>query len=76
MSISLRKYQIFLLLIAFCFACAAGAIAQVPQNIPNENVPTDWTSWSAKFWYIIMPIAIIILYVAGRRRWKKPSDRP
>ncbi len=73
---SRHKFRLVIsIVIIFCALIAMPALAQVPQGIPNDNVPTDWSTWSARVWYIILPIAIIILYVAGRRRWKKPEDK-
>jgi len=48
--------------------------AQVPQGIPNENTPTDWSSWSSRIMYIILQV-LLILFVVFRKKLVGKKER-
>ncbi len=60
----------------FSFILAIAASAQAPTHLPDRgSEPVSFfESWENIVFYIIIPLAIIVLYVIWRRQKKREED--
>jgi len=78
-TISSFQKQIFLLLSFFYTLFSPVVIGQVPQGIPKGNGPIDFSSTANIIIYIVLPIAVVAVFVfwkmsASKRRKKEDGD--
>jgi hypothetical protein len=45
--------------------------AQIPQDIPHQSEPVDFTSLPNVLIYIVLPVLMVILYYYWRKKWRK-----
>lgn len=59
----------------FSFLMVFGGMAygQLPTDVPSpEGKPVDFfASWGSVIFYIVLPVAIVVLYIIWRRRNKR-----
>lgn len=67
--VSRVKWSVAMLALFF-----SASSAQVPQNIPTENTPTDWSSWPNILLFVVLPVAIVLYYLFFRRKPRGPEE--
>lgn len=53
------------------FACVFKVNAQLPQDLPYDSKPVDFSDPVNIVLYIAIPLLIIVLYIFWRRRFRK-----
>ena len=77
-SISSFQKQIFLLLSFFYTLFSPVVIGQVPQGIPKDNGPIDFSSTANIVIYIVLPVIVLVVFVFWRisiRKKRKEEDK-
>ncbi|MCS6974617.1 MAG: hypothetical protein N2044_04935 [Cyclobacteriaceae bacterium] len=37
-------------------------IAQIPQDIPHQSEPVDFTQWPNILFYLVLPVLMVVFY--------------
>lgn len=45
--------------------------AQVPEGIPDDPYHIDWSNWSDRILFLVLPVIIILLVIVRRRKYLK-----
>lgn len=61
----------FLVVSFFYTLFSPSVIGQVPQGIPKDNGPIDFSSTSNIVVYIVLPILVVLIFVFWRMATKK-----
>lgn len=71
LAISSFQKLTFLLVSFFYTLFSPSVIGQVPQGIPKDNGPIDFSSTSNLIVYIVLPLVAVAIYVFWRMANKK-----
>jgi len=71
LAISSFQKLTFLVVSFFYTLFSPSVIGQVPQGIPKDNGPIDFSSTSNIVVYIVLPILVVLIFVFWRMATKK-----
>ncbi len=71
LAISYFQKLTFLVVSFFYTLFSPSVIGQVPQGIPKDNGPIDFSSTSNIVVYIVLPILVVLIFVFWRMATKK-----
>lgn len=71
LAISYFQKLTFLVVSFFYTLFSPSVIGQVPQGIPKNNGPIDFSSTSNIVVYIVLPILVVLIFVFWRMATKK-----
>lgn len=71
LAISSFQKLTFLIVSFFYTLFSPSVIGQVPQGIPKDNGPIDFSSTANIIIYIVLPIVVVVVFIVWRMAVKK-----
>jgi hypothetical protein len=69
-----QKSGLLIFIFLLCASVNSRLVAQIPQDIPHQTEPVDFSSPLNILFYIGVPLLMIVLYIIIRKSRRKKNE--